>query len=154
MRLFDPRPPVVAAVALAGMPADAARFVAALRLWLDGPDRRAEVWSAFAIRLGAAGGRAALKAFEDYLGAVADGAVRPIARRRHGDPWATADEAALAATLQPPHRAPGFIRRADRAAVAAAADRLARVFGADAADTDDLAELGGGFLRRLGLGAG
>jgi hypothetical protein len=154
MSLFDPRPPVVEAITLAGMPADAARFVAALRLWLEGPERRAEVWSAFAMRLGAAGGRAALQAFEDYLGAVADGAARPIARRRHGDPWATADEAALAAALRPPHDAPGFIRRSERAAVAAAAARLGRALGGHAAEAGDLAELGGGFLRRLSLGAG
>lgn len=153
MSLFDPRPPRAEAAALAALPPDAVRFVTLLRVWLGAPERRADVWDALAGELGAAAGRRALAAFERYLEAAAEGASRRIVRRAVGDPWVSGDEAALAAALRAPHRAPVFIAPEARAVFGAAAAALAEALGAPAA-FDDAAELDWRGLRRFGLGGG
>jgi hypothetical protein len=150
--LFDPRPPRPEAEALAGMAPEAARFLSLLRLWLSDFEARAAVWNALAARLGARDGRAAMAAFEEFVAAAAEGASRRIARRPCGDPWVSADEAALARALAPPHPAPGFVRPEARAGVSAAARRLAAALEPAPAAGGDLAELGARALWRIALG--
>lgn len=76
------------------------RFVAALRLWLTTPEAQAEVWRDFAAAQGPAAGRAALRAFEAYLEAVAHGASRKLWRHNVGCVCLGRDEAALAEAMR------------------------------------------------------
>lgn len=130
------------------------RFIAALRLWLGDPEARTAVWNDLARTMGAADGRAALAAFEDYLAAVAEGAARRLKRGAPGDPLACADECALAAALTGAV-APGFIRPDARGGVIAAARRAGMALAAgetDPAGDADLAEFGLRGWRRLTAG--
>jgi len=77
-----------------------ARFVAALRLYLSGPEGQEAIWNGFAGLLGAAAGRRAMQLFEGYLTAIADGAPRPLHRHRPGCACLGQDEAAIAAVLR------------------------------------------------------
>ncbi|MGF1659483.1 MAG: hypothetical protein ACFCUS_08630 [Rubrimonas sp.] len=86
---FDPNgfiEPVAAGAAPVGRldargPADRL-LVRTLRLWLLGPQQQAEAWSALSGEFGAAPARRALRALEEFLGVLAEGARGPI--WRHG----------------------------------------------------------------------
>lgn len=53
-----------------------------LRLWCDGPDGQAQVWTAMSDKLGPAAGSAALKSFERLLALCLGHGRRPL--QRHG----------------------------------------------------------------------
>lgn len=57
-----------------------AASVVYLRLWCDGPDAQANVWSDFAARLGPDQGRHALKSFESLCNLCAKHGRRPLVR--------------------------------------------------------------------------
>jgi hypothetical protein len=101
------------------------RFVVALRLWLESPAHQAEVWSGFARDFGAAQGRETLRAFERFLGAVADGVDRKLWRNRVGCPILGRDEAAMASVI-------ALAARGQRAEAARAAAALVRADAAQA----------------------
>ena len=113
------------------MPEAERLVVWSLRRWLDGPDGQAEVWNAFATRLGAERGRNALRAFEAYLEALATGTTRRLCRHAAGCPCVGRDEADLAAIVTLAARGePGATSA--RAARFVAPDRLAGVVAASA----------------------
>jgi hypothetical protein len=99
------------------------RFIVALRLWLESPAHQAEVWSGFTRDFGAAQGRETLRAFERFVGAVAEGVDRKLWRNRVGCPILGRDEAALASVI-------ALAARGQRAEAARAVAALVR---ADAA---------------------
>jgi hypothetical protein len=85
---------------LAALAPAEARFVIALRLWLDGAQGQAAVWSGFSTALGTRRGRTALAAFEAMLSIAAEGAQGALWRRPSGCPRLSRDEAAFAAVIR------------------------------------------------------
>ncbi len=78
-------------------------FIVTLRLWLQGPERQAEAWSGLSGALGAQQARAALRALEGFLEAMAHGARgaiwrhAPCCKRLGRDEALMADAVAAAA---------------------------------------------------------
>ncbi|MEM9584105.1 MAG: hypothetical protein AAGA08_13420 [Pseudomonadota bacterium] len=67
-----------------------------LRLWCDGPDAQAQVWSDFAAALGPKDGHRAMKAFESLCGLCAQHGRRPLMRHSVGCKCLGADESCFA----------------------------------------------------------
>lgn len=120
-------------------PATERLVVWSLRRWLDGPEAQAEVWNAFAAQLGAGPGRRALRAFEAYLGAVAEATTRRLCRHAASCSCVGRDEADLAAV----------VTLAGRGEQALAAERAARLVPPERAPAVTLAAAG---LARLVAG--
>ena len=116
---------------LESMP-DAERLVVwSLRRWPDGPEAQAEVWNAFAIRLGSECGRRALRAFEACLEVLASATTRRLCRHAAACPCVGRDEADIAAVVT--LAAAGDARAAsERAARFVAPERIAGVVAASA----------------------
>ncbi len=67
-----------------------------LRLWCDGPEAQAQVWNDFAISLGPAYGRSALRSFETLCDLCIRHARRPLMRHHVQCDCLGADEACFA----------------------------------------------------------
>ena len=70
--------------------------VRVVRLWLMGPAHQAQAWNALAAELGSAPGRTALRALEEFLGVLAEGARGQIWRRRPDCACLSRDESLIA----------------------------------------------------------
>ncbi|WP_412105127.1 hypothetical protein [Sulfitobacter sp. D35] len=64
-----------------------------LRLWCDGPESQAKVWSDFSVALGPARGRKALRTFEDLFGLCTARSRRPMMRHAVNCACVGSDEA-------------------------------------------------------------
>lgn len=71
-------------------------LVWSLRAWVEGPSGQAAVWSHFSGKLGARDGRAATKAFEHFLMAIAANRSRVIYKHALQCACVSADETSLA----------------------------------------------------------
>ncbi|MBY8976868.1 hypothetical protein KHP62_13700 [Rhodobacteraceae bacterium NNCM2] len=74
-------------------------FVLTVRRWLDGPAGQEELWNSMAREIGGTSARRFFQTFEDYLGAVADGASRRLSRHAACCPCLGDDEALLAGVV-------------------------------------------------------
>jgi len=81
---------------VAGLDSIEAASVIYLRLWSDGPDARAQVWSDFANTLGSDQGKKALKSFEDLCALCAHHGRRPLMRHSVHCKCLGADESCFA----------------------------------------------------------
>ncbi|WP_292308449.1 hypothetical protein [Marivita sp.] len=80
---------------LGDLPAWEATLILSTRLWMDGPDGQAEVWSDFARCFGPARGRDELRQFETFLSRLLSAARRPLVRHGTGCACIGSDEAVL-----------------------------------------------------------
>lgn len=85
--------------ALDTLPACEARAVTWLRLWCDGPEGQAQVWSAASSSLGAGRATASLTAFERLLNVILEHGRRGLMRHSIGCGCVGADEAVFAQFL-------------------------------------------------------
>jgi len=72
-----------------------AELILSIRLWMDSPEGRAEIWNGFARCFGASDGRLELRRFETLLTSICSTARRPLIRHGLGCDCIGSDEAIL-----------------------------------------------------------